>query len=48
MQTGGNKKSTGTEQPCLENVPGVKRNTKEGDTCENQFEGQILRIKYVR
>lgn len=48
MHTGANKKSTGAEQPFLENEPGMKRNTKEGDTCENQFEGQILRIKYAR
>ena len=48
MHTGWNKKSIGTEQPFLESVAGAKRNTKEGDTCENQFEGEILRIKSGR
>lgn len=46
MHTGWNKKNIGTEQPFLENVAGGKRNIWEEDTCENQFEGQILRIKY--
>lgn len=41
-----NKKSIGIEQPFLDNVAGGKRNAREGDTHENQFEGQTLRIKY--